>query len=38
MGFGDDGMGGGDVRTGELFSYVDLADRVVGIILCGRSG
>jgi hypothetical protein len=32
-------MRGGDVRTGELFSYVDLEDRGFGVIIrCGRSG
>ena len=29
---------GGDGRTGELFSYVDLEERVRRTIRCGRSG
>lgn len=31
-------MRGGDVRTGKLFSYVDLEARVRKIILYGPSG
>ena len=32
------GVRGGDDRSGELFSYVDLEARVRRIIRCGRSG
>ena len=31
-------MRGGDQRTGSLFAYVDLEDRVPAGIRCGRSG